>query len=504
VRHSNHTFFLCCVLASALAAPTRAAETAPLAVFAPAEAAPPAPPQVGAADVIRSRLAFVPTDALRRVEAGQRLALDPFPDLELEGLVHRAERRGPGHVSIAGTIDGRPGGRFNLSVVNEAMAMRIALPEGNVFVDLAHRGEGVHLVRQRDPARMQTCAGGVSPPADEAAAPDAGEEADRVLREILGDLPAAPAESAGTCTYPNEIVIDAMLVYTPAARTAAGGTSAVRAACYLGVDLANQAYEDSLIDLTIRAVICREVDYDETSNLETDLTRLEGDTDGFMDQIHDWRDDHFADQVTLVVDSTAGGGLAECIVNGPNRSFAVVQVSGLGTYVYAHEVGHNQGCAHDRLFVDCSGAHDYSYGWRFAGDSGSVWHTIMAYPPGMVIGYFSNPDVDFDGQPTGVPIGEALQSDNANTIQLRRGIIPDFFDTHFEAWVSFDYSGTETGTFFEPFDTIAEATSFLINGTNPSEPPSLWIKEGSTMSGTILAEPMLVRNCGGSVIIGGN
>ena len=42
----------------------------------------------------------------------------------------------------------------------------------------------------------------------------------------------------------------------------------------------------------------------------------------------------------------------------------------------------------------------------------------MAYSPGSRITNFSNPDVFFDGQPTGVPIGEPDEADNASTVNL--------------------------------------------------------------------------------------
>lgn len=85
----------------------------------------------------------------------------------------------------------------------------------------------------------------------------------------------------------------------------------------------------------------------------------------------------------------------------------------------AHEVGHNFGCQHDRQTNSTGGFFNYSYGYR---EPGSVWKTLMAYPPGATILNYSNPVVNYTGPlghpgPTGVPGNDANSScNNALTI----------------------------------------------------------------------------------------
>jgi hypothetical protein len=96
-----------------------------------------------------------------------------------------------------------------------------------------------------------------------------------------------------------------------------------------------------------------------------------------------------------------------------------------GYYSFAHELGHNMGCHHDRDNAT-TGLYPYSYGWRFTGVSGSLYRTIMAYAPGTRVQRFSNPDVTYDGVPTGVPIGFANQSHNAATINNSAYTVANF------------------------------------------------------------------------------
>ncbi len=79
--------------------------------------------------------------------------------------------------------------------------------------------------------------------------------------------------------------------------------------------------------------------------------------------------------------------------------------------VFAHESGHNFGCAHDRDTDGCSGAlFSYSCGFRFSSTSG----TIMSYS-NNIIQFFSNPDL-YPDEANGAAIGEA-ESDCSRTIE---------------------------------------------------------------------------------------
>jgi hypothetical protein len=136
----------------------------------------------------------------------------------------------------------------------------------------------------------------------------------------------------------------------------------------------------------------------------------------------------------------------------------------------------------------------------------------MAYQPGDLRWFFSNPDVFHDGQPTGVPIGEENEAHNAQTINLRAPIVENFRpedpsrSTLFDIWVDFSYPlPLEYGTWDKPYNTVSEGIlNTIATSTSawPAEPPTLWIKEGSTSETPMFDKRMLVRVCGGPVIIG--
>ena len=203
----------------------------------------------------------------------------------------------------------------------------------------------------------------------------------------------------------------------------------------------------------------------------------------------------------------AGGwcGIARCLPNTAERAFNVVQWDcAAGKFSNVHEIGHNQGCAHDRdnAGTGCN-AYSFSYGWRFIGNYSFItYRTVMAYAPGDRIQYFSNPDVEFDGTPTGVPIGDPDESHNAHTINLRRSIVENHRLTRFDVWVDFAHAGAEHGTFDLPYNTVAEGAANIVNGVGASEQPSLWIKAGSTGETIIIDTPMVIRAYGGLVTIG--
>ena len=85
----------------------------------------------------------------------------------------------------------------------------------------------------------------------------------------------------------------------------------------------------------------------------------------------------------------------------------------------AHEIGHNLGFRHDRYAYDdppnivCSSA----WGWvnpnAFGGDSTQRWRTVMAYNAQCAdsgfnctrISYWSNPNVNYNNEPTGSDLG---------------------------------------------------------------------------------------------------
>jgi hypothetical protein len=212
--------------------------------------------------------------------------------------------------------------------------------------------------------------------------------------------------------------IEVMMLYTPQSRTIAGDVAAMEAQARLSIEEANAALANSNAGVRFRVVHMAEVAYEASGILESDLDRLTAPFDGIMDEVHAWRDLYKADLVCLIVersDSTLEG--LGHFASGPEHGFSVVAMPYLtGYYLVAHELGHNLGCDHDRENAVGLGAFPFSYGYRFDVD-GVTYRTVMAYNPGSLLPYYSNPDITFLGVPLGIAAGSPNESDNARTIR---------------------------------------------------------------------------------------
>ena len=221
------------------------------------------------------------------------------------------------------------------------------------------------------------------------------------------------------CGGGTDVTIDVAVVYTPAARDAAGSTAAIEAEIDLMVAETNQAYETSGVHHRVALVGRSEVPYSEAGD-RRDLYRLEDPSDGYMDEVHAMRDRTGADLVHLVFkyQDHPFGGIASL-----SGAFGLT-CQHCGGLTFAHELGHNMGLRHDRYQVQENEggvtAHPaFGYVNQRAFEPGAVpssrWHTLMSYPAqcddanlfcSPVLG-FSNPRLQIDGDPFGIPYGTA-------------------------------------------------------------------------------------------------
>lgn len=227
---------------------------------------------------------------------------------------------------------------------------------------------------------------------------------------------------------PAATVIDVLAAYTPEARTAAGGTASITTRIDAAIAQANTALANSLSQTELRLVHATEIAYTESSNMQTNLVRLQQTSDGYMDSVHTLRNQYGADVVALLTGRTDTGGYAGMgyLMSSVSSGFApwafsVTRQDQALFYTFVHEVGHNLGCHHDPTNASGSAAYTYSYGHRFT-DDGIEYRTIMAYSPGTRIGYFSNPSVNVGSTATGI----TDQRDNARTIRNTAATVAAF------------------------------------------------------------------------------
>jgi peptidyl-Asp metalloendopeptidase len=356
-------------------------------------------------------------DAGTPLASAQRFTFNLFDDAQFTAEVERVELHEPGRFTLNGTLSGAEGSYFVLSFNQGAISVTVFHPSRGMF-EIEPTGDLVAKISEFDAARM--------PKVNHGAIFTNGEP-HHVMPDIQPALPAGLGKVAATA------VMDIMIVYTAAAVTGAGGEIAMKARIDKAVAEANNAFLNSRIDARLNLVRAQQISYGESGNMQTDLQRLQGRTDGYMDDVHALRDTYKADLVSLIVENTGSGiaGIGYVMTNvGPGfKGWAFTAVGRVYTgssNTLAHEIGHNLGCAHDRQNSGSQAAYPYSYGYRFTANGGT-YRTIMAYYPGTPIPYFSNPNITYLGVPIGIPDGQASSADNARTINITAPVAANFY-----------------------------------------------------------------------------
>ena len=274
------------------------------------------------------------------------------------------------------------------------------------------------------------------------------------------------------CPPAEQSVIDVAVFYTSAARENTGGTDEIATAIDLMVAETNMAYMNSGANQRINLVAAEEVvGYRETNDLAIDIFRLRLTSDGYMDEIHDIRDEVAADIVLLIAAGLSGRAFQLSVPSTSSESRAFGVVNAYSSSTFAHELGHIMGLRHDRYEVcgdNCGGFTLFPYAFGYVNQEAlepgapdtAFWRTIMAYPnqcgPCPTILRFSNPD-QIHPDPGGDPLGKAgLEpaagaggpSDAVRMLNRTRGYVANY-RTAPAITVSFDaetYTATEGGT----------------------------------------------------------
>jgi hypothetical protein len=248
---------------------------------------------------------------------------------------------------------------------------------------------------------------------------------------------AASAAEAPVANVDDGSTIDVLVVYTPAALAAAGGAVGMQSLIATAVAETNTGYQNSGVVQRLNLVGAQEIVYTEsgttTSAMSVDLGRVAGTSDGYMDSVHALRDAVGADVVSLLVsgyDNPSGACGIAYLMAGNNPAFApsafsVVDVDcATGYYSFGHEIGHNMGLNHARSDPTGAGAYDYSYGYKWTG-----YRTVMAYAPGTRVLHFSNPNVNYFGNPTGIDEPSASSAYNARSLDNTRVTVANWRQT---------------------------------------------------------------------------
>ncbi len=231
---------------------------------------------------------------------------------------------------------------------------------------------------------------------------------------------------------------DLMVVYTPDSLAEVGGVVAMENLLDLGVTETNLSYETSGIDHRLRLVHSGQTDFDETSGAGDPRDLLQGQDDGFMDEVHGIRDLVAADLVMLIVSNENGGGCGRAFimeeVSTAHAAFAFCYVNQFCVspgYTFQHELGHIQAGLHQWTGPVENSPFTFNHGYT---DPVHQFRTIMAAgssecPDGCPRRLaWSNPDVNDaeTGEPMGIPEGQPEAADNRKTLNATAWVVANF------------------------------------------------------------------------------
>ena len=220
---------------------------------------------------------------------------------------------------------------------------------------------------------------------------------------------------------------DVMVMYTPEARDAAGGTAGIQATAQAAVDAMNLSFTNSGVDAEGILVFTQLADYNDSANSSADLTWVRNDP-----LVAALRDTVGADMVSLIAEDIGNScGRGYLMTNpGPGFASSAFQVTArscaVGNLSFAHEFGHNLGLDHNPENSTTPPA-NASFPWSFGHWHNGSYRTVLSYSSQCTNGctrrpYFSNPDVMFNGLPTGVED----ERDNARSLEQTAPIAVDF------------------------------------------------------------------------------
>ncbi|MCH7498159.1 MAG: hypothetical protein IH971_09950 [Candidatus Marinimicrobia bacterium] len=355
------------------------------------------------------------TDATRVVRVrgidklfrGESIHLNLFDNVPFQALHTRTESWGTDELSWIGRPSGRADwGEYVILTVTEEGISGIIWAYGNMF-GILPLGSGGHAIYRVDQSGFYS----EHPPGYE----------DGALNQGSPSEGSPDGDSRDAAQLPKTIYVQSnhtyniLVVYTPAARIAAGGSAAINTLISNAVVQANLVYANSNSLPRIGSLYTEEVNYAETT-MPADLLALQS---GQIDNVFDLRTLKASDIVVMMM-ATGSCGLASDIEAGRTTAFAVVKQScATVKYSFTHEIGHLFGSRHSDDPVPDP---EYPYGYSFWNSSPALETVLDSKFEGRFrIPYLSNPGV----QTQGVYIGTALK-DNARVHDVRASAVAAF------------------------------------------------------------------------------
>jgi peptidyl-Asp metalloendopeptidase len=400
-----------------------------------------------------------------------------------DGLTHEATRRSsegftrfaPDEFSwrgkIAGAVNG--GGDVILTVKGKALAGLIYSPDA--VYEIVPQKDFKHVLIQIDQDKFPPC--GV------------GSSSEPKLRGNDG-------QPSMTMDADNGSQLDVLVVYTNLVRTALGGATQAEAFAQEAIAASNTAYLNSDINPRLRLVGTMEATNYSENDLSGALSWARTDPG-----VAAMRNSTNADLVVILAENDpANCGVASLMRNvstgfASNAFSATRRICAVGNLTFAHEIGHNQGCEHNPENGGSPSAASYPFAFGHYVDG--AFRTVMSYSNPCVNGcmrvaHFSNPNVMYGSDPTGV----LNQRDNHQVINNTALTVSQFRSANCAAPGSFVQVSPANGeSVSSPTTSVALSWSASANaiaydvffGSNSGVLPLVGSQTATTRNVTVLA-----------------
>ncbi len=374
------------------------------------------------------------------------LKMELFPGEEYLAIVEKAMEIN-GNLSYRAKITGYEYAWVFISSDNGKSLITIEIPEKNKSFRVEYNpANQKHFLFEVDKSKRDYIeeSPALIPPRKNEEEEDKGSKSNSDLK-----LKSASSEKKTAADSPSftgdegPVVIDLMIVYTPAAAVwAAAREGGINNTIAAVMNMSQLALDNSNTHIVLNLVHSAEVDYVEMHSND-DLHNLTYNSDGYMDEVHTWRDAYGADVVVLLEETDFTGGLGWLLNNSsgsPGYAFSLTRVQQASrTYTVIHEIGHNMGAHHHKEQTTQPGPtswwnwteNEWSAGWRWTGTDNGKYCSVMTYESGDYfsdgvkhtrVPYFSDPNISYQGMPT----GDAVDADNARTLREMKTVVSNY------------------------------------------------------------------------------